>query len=79
MVKAQEERCMNCNACRLCKKLDGGEWHYFYVCVAYPGKYRVAPMLYIGSWDEARRSNSRCDLWREKELAPWKEEDCATN
>lgn len=78
MVKFQDERCINCNACRLCKKLDGFTWTYFYVCAAYPGRTRTSTMLYIGSWDEAQRPNSRCELWRERELAPWKEEDCAS-
>ncbi len=79
MIDWKDERCINCGRCRLCKKLDGDEWHYFYVCAAYTGVDRISTMLYIGGWDDARRPNSRCELWRERELAPWKEEDCATN
>lgn len=75
LPEPEDERCINCNACRLCKKLDGLEWHYFFVCVAFPGKFRTDPMLYIGSWDEARLPHSRCELWRKKEFAPWREEN----
>lgn len=75
LLEPEDERCINCNACRLCKKLDGLEWHYFFVCVAFPGKFRTDPMLYIGSWDEARLPHSRCELWRKKEFSPWREEN----
>ena len=72
-----DERCVNCDACRLCKKLVGGEWHYFYVCAAYAGSDRINTMLYIGGWEDVRKPNSRCELWRERNRVPWKEEDSA--